>query len=55
MVKENIEQMLKSIAAGDTESAKEHFSYIVTQKVADRLEDYKAEVGSTFFNQRGEE
>jgi hypothetical protein len=50
MVTENIEQMLKSIAAGDIASAKEQFSYVVTQKVADRLEDFKAEVGSEFMN-----
>lgn len=54
MVKENVEQMIKSIAQGDTESAKEQFSYIITQKVADRLEDFKAEVGSEFMNKGSE-
>jgi len=50
MMKENIEQMFSNLVAKDFDAAKEQFSYIVTQKVADRLEDLKAEVGSTFMN-----
>jgi hypothetical protein len=54
-MKENIEQMLKNVASGDLGAAKEQFSYIITQKVADRLDDYKAEVGGEFMNTKLDE
>jgi hypothetical protein len=50
-MKTNIEQMFSDLVAKDFDAAKEQFSYILTQKVADKLEDVKAEVGSSFMNQ----
>lgn len=47
---ENIGEMISSIANGDTESAIDSFQYIISQKVADRLEDYKSEVADQYFN-----
>lgn len=49
-MKENIEQMFNDVVAKNFDAAKEQFSYIITQKVADQLEDMKASVGGSFMN-----
>jgi len=52
---ENIENMLNAIGGGDFESAEEAFQYVMTQKVADRLDNLKQEVGGSFMNNQGSE
>lgn len=49
-MKEQIEQMLTSIALGKRNDANEQFQSIITQKVADRLEDIKIDVADKHFN-----
>jgi hypothetical protein len=49
-IRENIETMLGAIASGDNESAQTIFSDIITQKAAERLDAYKADVANQYFN-----
>lgn len=53
--KENIEAMIDSIVKQDFEAASNMFNLTISQKVSDRLEGYKQEVGAAFMNQKGEE
>ncbi len=48
--KENIEQMMGAIANKDTDTATNIFQSIISQKVADRLEDEKVGLSYQYFN-----
>lgn len=50
MITENIEHMMKNLVDGDKNSAMDQISYILTQKVSEKLEDMKTTIGHNFFN-----
>lgn len=46
-MKEDIANMISAVRDGDTTSAAKMFTAIISDKVADRLEDYREKVGSS--------
>ena len=53
-MKEEIGQLLTQLANNQFDDAEQTFNYLAAQKVANRLEDMKQEVGSSFMNQNKE-
>lgn len=47
---ENINTLIDTIADGNSVDAQEIFNSIMADKIADRLQDYRQEVASKFFN-----
>ena len=54
-MKESIENMLNLVAQKDLSGAEEQFNYIFSQKIADRLETMKQEIGHAMMNPKKEE
>jgi hypothetical protein len=48
----DIENMVSQLVSGDKDSATESLNRIFSQKVAERLDSFKQDVGHTMFNQQ---